>query len=284
MFGKTGQVATEIQRRAGAGVKVSALGRDEADLTNAAGCAGIVAASDAEIVINAAAYTAVDNAEDDLGAAMDINAEAPATMARAAAAKGLPFLHISTDYVFDGRGDRPWREDDPTAPLGAYGRSKLAGEEGVTAAGGAHVILRTAWVHAAHGGNFVRTMLRVGATRPELTVVDDQHGGPTAAMDIADALLTIAAAWKAGTGTSGIYHFCGAPTVSWCGFAKTIFAEAGMPTEVRPIPSSEYPTKAPRPANSVLDCAKIARDYGISQPDWHASLKTILTELEGQAS
>ncbi len=282
MFGKTGQVATEILRRAGDDVIVTALGRDAADLTEQETCATAIANNDANIVINAAAYTAVDKAEDDLANAMAINAKAPTAMAKAAAAKGVPLIHISTDYVFDGSGTRPWREDDATAPPGAYGRSKLAGEEGVAAAGGDHVILRTAWVHAAHGGNFVRTMLRVGATRPELTVVDDQLGGPTAALDIADALLTIAAAWQAGNGVTGIYHFCGAPAVSWCGFAKAIFEEAGMSTKVRPIPSSDYPTPAPRPANSVLDCAKIARDYRIKQPDWEASLKIILTELEGQ--
>ncbi|MEM7176876.1 MAG: dTDP-4-dehydrorhamnose reductase [Pseudomonadota bacterium] len=284
MFGKTGQVATEILRRAGPGVSVTALGRDAANLTDPTACAKAIAASDADIVINAAAYTAVDKAEEDLATAMAVNAAAPTAMANAAASKGLPFLHISTDYVFDGSATRPWREDDPTSPLGAYGRSKLAGEEGVKAAVGAHVILRTAWVHAAHGGNFVRTMLRIGATRPELTVVDDQRGGPTAALDIADGLLTIASAWQAGNGTAGTYHFCGAPAVSWCGFAQTIFREAGMPTRVRPIPSYDYPTPAPRPANSVLDCAKIAHDYGIAQPDWHASLKSILTELEGRTS
>lgn len=284
MFGKTGQVATEIARRASPECQIEALGREAANLLDPAACAAHIAATDADIVINAAAYTGVDKAEDETEAAMTINAEAPGAMARATAEKGLPFLHISTDYVFDGSGERAWTEDDATAPLGAYGRSKLAGEEAVTAAGGHHIILRTAWVHAAHGGNFVKTMLRVGAVRDRLTVVDDQHGGPTAAGDIADALLEIARTWQAGKGTSGIYHFCGVPAVSWAGFASAIFAETGMTSEVAPIPSSEYPTPAPRPGNSVLDCTKIARDYGISQPDWRISLKTILKELEGQTS
>lgn len=286
MFGRTGQVATEILRRAGADLDVTALGRDQADLTDPEACAAKVAETDADIVLNAAAYTAVDAAEDDEDTANTVNGEAPGAMARAAVAKGIPFLHISTDYVFDGTGSGAWLEDAATVPLGAYGRSKLAGEEAVTAAGGDHVILRTAWVHAAHGKNFVLTMLRVGAERDRLTVVDDQHGGPTSAGDIADALITIANAFKAGKGVSGIYHFGGAPSVSWHGFASEIFAQSGMdnPPEVAPIPSSEFPTKAPRPGNSVLDCSKIARDYGIEQPDWRVSLSAILKEIKEKAA
>ncbi|MEL6476620.1 MAG: dTDP-4-dehydrorhamnose reductase [Pseudomonadota bacterium] len=278
MFGKTGQVATEILRRAEG---VEALGRDQADLTDPEACRAAVAATDADVILNAAAYTAVDNAEDDEATAQKVNAEAPTAMAEAASARGLPFLHISTDYVFDGAGSEPWAEDAPTAPLGAYGRTKLAGERGVTAAAGPHVILRTAWVHAAHGGNFLRTMLRL-ADRERLTIVADQHGGPTAAGDIAEALLTIARAFHAGNGASGIYHFCGAPAVSWHGFATEIFAMSKGPSpDCVAIPSSDYPTKAARPGNSVLDCGKIARDYGIAQPDWRVSLREILTELEG---
>ncbi|MBY8976094.1 dTDP-4-dehydrorhamnose reductase [Rhodobacteraceae bacterium NNCM2] len=284
MFGQTGQVATELQRRAGDGIDIQALPRSEADLTDPAACAAQIAATDADIIINAAAYTAVDKAEDDLETAMAVNGTSPTAMAKAAAKRGIPFLHISTDYVFDGAGTRPWREVDPAAPLGAYGRTKRAGEEGIIAAGGDHVILRTAWVFAAHGGNFVRTMLRVGAARDTLNVVDDQRGGPTAVCDIADALLAIAARWQAGKGVSGIYHFCGAPAVTWCGFAKAIFAEAGMGTTVVAIPSSEYPTPAPRPANSVLDCAKITRDYGVGQPDWQVALKEIIKEIKDQPS
>ena len=283
MFGKTGQVATEILRRRGDHA-VHALDRAEADLTDPSTCARAIADTEADLVLNAAAYTAVDRAEDDEATAMTVNAEAPGAMAEAAAAKGLPFLHISTDYVFDGAGDVPWTEEMPTSPLGAYGRSKRAGEEAVAAAGGSHVILRTAWVHAAHGGNFVKTMLRLGAERDRLTIVDDQRGGPTAAGDIAQALLAMAEAFHGAEGTSGIYHYCGAPAVSWHGFAAEIFRQSkGNSPEVAPIPSSEFPTKAPRPANSVLDCSKILRDYGLAQPDWKASLGQILHELEGQA-
>ena len=279
VFGRTGQLATELARRAPAGWQMQTLGREAADLEDPAACARIVAESDADIVINAAAYTAVDRAEEEEARAHVINADAPAAMARAAAARGLPFLHVSTDYVFDGAGDRPWRPDDAPAPLGAYGRTKLAGERGVAAAGGAHVILRTSWVFSAHGSNFVKTMLRVGPERGALRVVDDQVGGPTAAGDIAAALFAIAAAFAQGRGTSGVYHFAGQPFVSWADFAREIFARAGLDVAVESIPSSEYPTPAPRPRNSRLDGAALMADYGIAPPDWRAALDGVLAEL-----
>lgn len=278
MFGKTGQVATEILRRAG-DIEVEALDRTTADLSKPAACAELVAATDADIIINAAAYTDVDNAEDEEATAAIINGETPTALANAAATRKIPFLHVSTDYVFDGSGETPWREGDKTAPLSAYGWTKLAGETGVTAAGGPHVILRTSWVFSAHGGNFVKTMLRLGAERDALTIVDDQVGGPTAAGDLADALLTIARAFPAGKGASGVYHFAGAPSVSWRQFAEAIFDEAGLTVAVTPIPSSDYPTPAARPLNSRLNCAKIKTDYGIDQPDWRTSLKDIVGEL-----
>ncbi|HET7408888.1 MAG TPA: sugar nucleotide-binding protein, partial [Paracoccaceae bacterium] len=193
-------------------------------------------------------------------------------------------LHISTDYVFNGAQEGPWTEDDRPAPLGAYGRSKLAGERAVAEAGGKHVILRTSWVHAGHGQNFVRTMLRVGATRDRLTVVDDQHGGPTAAADIAGALVAIARAFAAERGVPGVFHYCGAPPTSWCGFAREIFARADwMRTpEIVPIRTEDWPTPAARPANSVLDCTRIGSAYGIRQPDWRVSLGPILAELRAR--
>ena len=175
VFGRTGQVATELARLA---PDARFLGRDEADLSDPAACAAAILAARPQAVINAAAYTAVDRAESEAGLAGLVNAEAPAAMARAAAELGVPFLGISTDYVFDGAGDRPWREDDATGPLGVYGASKLAGEQGISAAGGQWAVLRTSWVFSAHGANFVRTMMRLGAERDELRVVADQHGGP----------------------------------------------------------------------------------------------------------
>lgn len=278
MFGATGQVATEILRRAG-DVEVEALARAAADQTDPAACAALVAATDADVVINAAAYTAVDKAEDDEATAAIVNGEAPSAIASAAAARNIPFLHISTDYVFDGSGDTPWEEAAKTAPLGAYGWTKLAGEGGVASAGGPYAILRTSWVFSAHGGNFVKTMLRLGAARDALTIVDDQIGGPTAAGDIADALLAMAHAFHRGEGVSGIYHFAGAPAVSWRVFAEAIFEDADLTVDVTPIPTADYPTPAARPLNSRLNCAKIKSDYGIDQPDWRASLRTVIGEL-----
>lgn len=281
VFGRTGQVATELGRLAGPDLDVTALGRDRADLTDPDACAAIIAGTDADAVINAAAYTGVDRAEEEEDLATLINADAPGAMARAAADKGLPFLHISTDYVFDGSKDGPRVEDDPVAPLGAYGRSKLAGEEAVRAAGGAHVILRTAWVFSGTGTNFVKTMLRVGRDRDRLTVVDDQHGGPTAAADIARALVTIARAYQEGRGVSGTFHYAGSPATTWCGFAAEIFARTGWEKipEIAPIATADWPTPAARPANSVLDCAKIRDVYGMDPPDWRTALDTVLKEL-----
>ncbi len=275
VFGQTGQVATELQRLGG----VTTLGRDQADLSDPAACAAAITASGAQAVINAAAWTAVDDAETHEAAATVINGDAPAAMARAAAEAGIPLVHISTDYVFDGAGQAPFTPDHPTAPLGAYGRSKLAGETGVRAAGGAHAILRTSWVVSAHGKNFVKTMLRLGAERDRLTIVADQVGGPTPAADIAAACLEIAHQLIADPGKSGTYHFTGAPDVSWADFARAIFAQAGLAPEVVDIPTTAFPTLAQRPLNSRLECGATRDVFGISRPDWQAGLTSILNEL-----
>jgi dTDP-4-dehydrorhamnose reductase len=276
VFGQTGQVARELARRAPGAVF---LGRDAADLTDPVSCAARIVDSDAEAVINAAAFTAVDKAEADEATARQVNGAAPAAMARAAAARGIPFVQISTDYVFDGSGDRPWRPEDATGPLGAYGRSKLAGEAGVRGAGGAHAILRTSWVFSAHGANFVKTMLRVSETRDTLGVVADQIGGPTPASDIAGACLRIAAALRDDPGLAGTYHFAGAPDISWAGFARAIFARAGRDVTVTDIATADYPTPARRPANSRLDCTTLETAFGIERPDWRMGLAEVLTEL-----
>ncbi|MFX0547303.1 dTDP-4-dehydrorhamnose reductase [Roseovarius sp. S1116L3] len=280
LFGKTGQVAREVQRRAGA-TDLVVLGRDAADFTDPAACAAHVMATDADAVINAVAYTAVDGAEEDEETATLVNAHAPGAIARAAAARGLLMVHISTDYVFDGAGQAPFAPDHPTAPLGAYGRSKLAGEEAVRAAGGTHAILRTSWVVSAHGGNFVKTMLRLGAERDKLTIVADQIGGPTPAADIADACLAIAGQLIAAPSKTGAYHFSGAPDVSWADFAREIFARSGLSCAVEDIPSSAYPTPARRPMNSRLDNSATLATFGIPRPDWRAGLDDILTDLNG---
>lgn len=280
VFGQTGQVATELARQAAPDMAMTCMGRDRADLSDPAACAAVIAASDADVVINAAAYTAVDRAESAEDLATTINGTAPGAMAAACKAAGIPFLHVSTDYVFDGSGTRPWQPDDATGPLGAYGRSKLAGEQAVRAAGGAHAITRTSWVFSAHGANFVKTMLRLGAERDKLTIVADQIGGPTAAADIAAALLTMARAFHAGQGTTGTYHFSGAPDVSWADFAREIFVQAGLACAVEDIPTSAYPTPARRPGNSRMDCTGLTRDFGIKRPDWRASLASVMSDLK----
>jgi dTDP-4-dehydrorhamnose reductase len=237
-----------------------------------------VAAGEADAIINAAAWTAVDGAEAEEAAATVVNGEAPAAMARAAAARGVPFLHISTDYVFDGAGDQPFTPEHPTAPLSAYGRSKLAGEIGVRAAGGSHLILRTSWVVSSHGTNFVKTMLRLGATRDSLRVVADQIGGPTPAADIAAALVTAARALRDGA-PGGTHHFSGGPDTSWADLARAIMAGAGLACRIEDIPTADYPTPARRPLNSRLDCSSLTRCFGVSRPDWASRLDQILLDL-----
>jgi dTDP-4-dehydrorhamnose reductase len=207
-----------------------------------------------------------------------VNAESVGAIAHGAANMNIPLVHISTDYVFEGGGETPWRPSDPTGPIGAYGASKLAGEEAIRAAGGAHVILRTSWVVSAHGNNFVKTMLRLGRERDRLTIVADQIGGPTAAADIAASCLSIAEQLVKG-GPSGTYHYSGSPDVSWADFAREIFAQAGLNVDVVDIPSSDYPTPAKRPLNSRMDCSTLATDYGIPRPNWRESLHAILREL-----
>jgi len=273
VFGKAGQVASELLRQA----DVTALDRSQADLSDPAACAAIVRHSDADVIINAAAYTAVDQAEANEGLATTINAVAPTEMAKAAAARGLPFVHVSTDYVFDGSGSAPRTPEEPTAPINAYGRSKLAGEQGVAASGGTYAILRTSWVFSAYGANFVKTMLRLGSDRNILSVVDDQIGGPTPAADIAATLLKMAEQLR--PDNSGTYHYAGAPDVSWKDFATEIFLQAGLPVEVSGIPTSSYPTPAERPLNSRLDCATMQNMFGIPQPDWRVGLTKVLQDL-----
>lgn len=276
VFGETGQVARELAARAPGAVY---LGRDKADLSDPAACAAALRAANPSVVINAAAYTAVDKAEEEEELATRVNGAAPGAMAAAAAELGVPFVHISTDYVFDGAGTAPFAPGDPVGPLGAYGRSKLAGEEAVRAAGGPHAILRTSWVVSAHGNNFVKTMLRLGVARDSLTIVADQVGGPTAAGDIAAACLAIADQLAADPGKTGTYHFAGAPDVSWADFAREIFGQAGLDCAVTDIPSAAYPTPARRPRNSRMDCASLEAAFGIARPDWAESLSRILRDL-----
>lgn len=282
VFGKTGQLARELVAQCPADIRLETLSRQEADFANPTACAARVAATDADVVINATAYTAVDKAESEEDMAVLVNATTPTAIAQAAAARGLPFLHVSTDYVFAGDGETAFAPDHPTAPLGAYGRSKLAGEAGIRAANGPHLILRTSWVVSSHGTNFVKTMLRLGAERDNLNVVADQIGAPTPAAALAQALFTIAQSMQKGA-QGGTYHFAGTPDTSWAGVAREIMQQADLDCIIHEIPSSAYPTPAQRPLNSRLDCATLTRDFGVERPDWRLGLKTILGELKGNA-
>lgn len=276
VFGKTGQVARELQQLS----DVVSLGRDQADLANPAACADAIRTHAPRVVINAAAYTAVDKAEEEEELATFINGDAPTAMARVCTELGIPLIHISTDYMFEGTGDAPWQPDGPTVPQNAYGRSKLAGEIGIRDSGAVHVILRTSWVVSAHGANFVKNMLRLSDTRDALTIVADQIGGPTPARDLAAACMKIAEQLIQELSKSGTYHFSGAPDVSWAEFATEIFSQAGRTVTVTPISTAEYPTPAKRPLNSRMDCNSTEQVFGIKRPVWQDGLKEILKDLK----
>ena len=275
-FGKTGQVATELQRSG----EVLALGRDQADLSDPVSCVQAIRALAPRSVINAAAYTAVDKAEEDEALATIINGDTPTAIAQTCAEMRIPLVHISSDYVFEGLGEAPWKPSDTTAPQNAYGRSKLAGEAGILGSVATHVILRTSWVVSAHGTNFIKTMLRLSETRDTLRVVADQIGGPTPARDIASACLMIAQHLQDDPSKSGTYHYSGAPSVSWADFASEIFAQAARSVNVIPIQTTEYPAPAKRPLNSRMDCRTTVSTFGLEQPDWRTGLNEILKELE----
>lgn len=277
VFGRTGQVGIELSRL---NDSILSLGRDDADLTRAETCAVKISEIQPDVVINAAAYTAVDRAESEPKLAQLINAEAPEAMAQACAKLNIPLVHISTDYVFNGVGVRPWMPSDPIAPLGVYGATKAAGEAKIRASGAAYAILRTSWVFSAHGTNFLKTMLRLGAERSSLSIVGDQIGGPTPASKIAEACFQIGEQLIEDASLSGTYHFAGAPDVSWAGFAKAIFDVAGLRLDVSEIPSSAYPTDAKRPLNSRLNCDATVSTFGIERPDWKASMASIVKQIQ----
>ncbi len=285
--GKHGQLAASlVERCAARGVELVTIGRPEMDMTIAADVAAAVEAAQGDIVINAAAYTAVDKAESEPGLAMAINCEGARAVAAAAASRGRPVIQISTDYVFNGKLDRPYREDDPVDPLSVYGRTKLAGERAVAQANPRHTIVRTSWVYSPFGQNFVRTMLRVGLTRDQVGVVADQWGAPSSALDLADALIAIGSAIAREPDRAeltGVFHTTAAGETSWAGFAEAIFATAAgagyESVRVQPLTTAQYPLPAPRPANSRLDGSKLARCYGISLPDWRISAANCVRRL-----
>lgn len=285
--GANGQLGSELKRRAWpTGYEVVALGRAELDLADRDAIAAMVASRNWAAVINGAAYTAVDKAESDLVNAWIVNSQAPAVFAEACAKAKIPLIQVSTDYVFAGDKQGAWETDDPVAPLSVYGASKLAGELAVRFSGARHAVIRTAWVVSTHGNNFVKTMLRVAASRHSLSVVDDQYGSPTSAADLAEALMAIAIRLAEDENApTGIFHFSNAGKTSWAGFAQEIFAQSrqrgGVSADVVPIPSTDYPTPAKRPANSMLSHSAISEAYGIEPRDWHAALGDILDELIG---
>lgn len=275
VFGATGQVATELSRLG----NVECLGRAEANLENPTACSDAIERYAPCAVINAAAYTKVDKAESEEAAAEVINALAVKAMAGTCAEMGIPLVHISTDYVFGGSGLDAFAPTDQTSPQNAYGRTKLLGETFVTNSGCVFAIVRTSWVFSAHGSNFVKTMLRLGRSRDQLSVVSDQVGGPTPARAIAITCLEIATQLRASPNKSGVYHFSGAPNVSWAEFAQQIFDRASLDVNVTGIPTAEYPTPAARPLNSRLDCSDTCRIFGVKQPDWRIELDGVLTDL-----
>lgn len=281
VLGRSGQVAQSLLERAAGlpGIELTALGRPELDLADAGAVADAIAAFRPDLVVNAAAYTAVDKAETDADAAFAVNCEGPAAAAAATARMGAPFIHLSTDYVYPGDKATAYVEEDATGPLGVYGRSKLAGELRVREAHPSALILRTSWVYSPFGANFVKTMLRVGAQQPELRVVDDQTGNPTSALELASAILRIAP----GLAEGGTYHLCGSGSVTWCGFARQIFAisraNGGPAPEVKAIATRDYPTPAKRPVNSQLSTDAFARRFGFRLGAWQAELEPVVKRL-----
>ncbi len=289
--GQNGQVARALGELAGRhGHTIVALGRPGLDLADPSTVLPALRAAEVEAVINAAAYTAVDKAESEPDLALAVNGAGAGAVAAAAAELGLPVLQVSTDYVFDGAKTAPYVEEDEVGPLGVYGRSKLAGERAVAEANPRHAILRTAWVYAPYGANFVRTMLRIAGNKPEVAVVADQHGCPTSALDIATTLLGVAAKMVAepeNRDLTGVFHMAARGEAVWAEVAEAIFAasraKGGPSASVKRITTAEFPTQARRPANSRLDCSKLERVYGISLPEWHGPLERTVSRLLNDA-
>lgn len=284
IIGAGGQLGSELRRRHWpADHQIAAIDQPALDIARRGAVIAAIARERPDIVINAAAYTAVDRAESEGEIAWAANCDGPAHLGAACRDAGIALLHLSTDYVFDGAKPEPYREDDAVNPLGVYGQSKAAGERAVREALAEHVIVRTAWLYSVHGANFVKTMLRLADQHPRLRVVADQRGSPTSAADLAGALAAIVARIAAGEARWGTYHFTGAGAVTWHGFAEAIFALAapwrGLPPLVEAIATADYPTPARRPANSVLDCARIAEAYGILARPWREALADVIAEL-----
>ena len=285
VFGKNGQVARALHDLEPA-FKADFVfaGRESADLSASGSAAAAINTHKPQYVINAAAYTAVDSAEDDEAAAAQLNTHAVEEMAKTCATIGARFIHLSTDYVFDGTANALYTEDDTPNPLSAYGRTKLDGERAALGANPATIILRTSWVFSPYGNNFVKTMRRLGVDRDTLNVVSDQIGGPTSAHDIAVAVLKICAAIDGGNENAGIFHYQSGPSTSWADFAREIFAHSNLNVAISDIPTTDYPTPAARPLKTLLDCSRITKAFGIRQSDWRISLKACIEQLEAETA
>ena len=287
LTGRGGQLVNcLIERCAGrTGLEAIALGRSQLDLERPETLGEPIAAASPDVIVNAAAFTAVDLAEDEPELARIVNADAAGAIAAAARGCGARIIQISTDYVFDGNSSAPYRDDAPTNPLGVYGATKCEGEEKVRAANPDHLIMRTAWLYSPFGRNFVRTMMQLSETRDSVSVVADQHGNPTSAFDLADGLITVLNAWRDGrkTGLGQTYHLAGTGITTWFGFAEAIFDQCravGLPAaRVLPVASADWPTRAVRPRNSALDCTRFEADFGFRAPAWQASLSTVVNRL-----
>lgn len=287
LFGKDGQVGWELQRSLAPLSELVALGSEDADFEDADSLRDCVRRHHPDVIVNAAAYTAVDQAEREPERARRINAEAPGVLAQEAFRTGAWLVHYSTDYVFDGSGDRPWRETDPAVPLGVYGATKLAGDDSIRQSGCKHLIFRTSWVYGARGNNFARTMLRLAQQRDALAVVDDQIGAPTGADLIADVSAHVLRAARQHPELSGLYHLAAAGETSWHGYAQFVLGLAQArgvtlrvaPEQVRAIPSAEYPTPAARPKNSRLDTTKLRQTFDLNLPLWQTGVERMLTEI-----
>jgi len=287
LIGKNGQVGRELQRTLLPLGELVALGRDGLDLSDLAAVKQVLASQRADVIVNASAYTAVDRAEADEAGAVAVNATAVGAMAEYASARGALLVHYSTDYVFDGDKAGPYREDDATAPQSAYGRSKRAGEEAILASGCKALVFRTSWVFSAHGGNFIKTMLRLAGERDSLNVVADQIGAPTSAELIADVTALAVATYRRGALASGIYHLTAAGSTSWHGLASYAIEGAKArgaaikvdPAQIKPIPTEAYPLPAKRPKNSRLDTGKLAGALGLQLPDWKIHVDRLLEQL-----
>jgi len=290
ILGVSGQVGSELQRSFADAGELICCDRRQADLSNPENLRRVVRDAAPDVILNAAAYTAVDRAESDGDAAMAINAHAPRILAEEARRCGALLIHYSTDYVFDGSKNGSWIEADPTGPLNVYGASKLAGEQAIAEVGGKYLILRTSWVYGPHGKNFLLTMLRLGAERDRLTIVDDQIGAPTSSIVIADATRVIVdrVLGAPEEDWAGIYHMSCAGSTTWCGFAREIFARGGSllvrTPEVVPIASTDYPTPATRPRNSSLSNEKLATRFSVRLPTWETALESVLTKLRVDSS